>query len=72
MIYFIEPYTGTKISYNKVHNANEFRWKDENFNLEIGYDWPTSSFSNEDEKELYEIFLDFKELINGYKELRRA
>lgn len=72
MIYFIEPYTKTKISYNKVHSSNSFRWKDKNFNLEIAYDWPTDIFANEDEKEVYEMFLDFKILIDGYKELRGA
>jgi len=34
-IFFYEPYSGTKISYNKVHRSNPFRWKDKNFPLTV-------------------------------------
>ena len=66
-IYFIEPYTGTPISYNKVHNANDQRWKDRKFPLDIAYEWPTENFNTSDEQELYEMYLDFLDLLDFYE-----
>jgi len=69
MIYFIETYTGTKIPYNVVHRANEQRWKDlyKKSSLRIAYDWKDSDFETSDEQELYEMYLDFVDMLEFYK-----
>ena len=66
-IYFIEPYTGTHISYNKVHNKNDQRWKDKNFPLRIAYEWPTENFVTNEDQELYEMYIDFVDLLYFYE-----
>lgn len=66
-IYFIEPHSNTKISYNKVHSVNEFRWKDINFNLKLCYDWPRENFSTPEEEELYNDYIDLLDVYVFYK-----
>lgn len=65
-IYFTEPYSWAKISYNKVWKKNEFRWKDKNFNLILSYDGPRDNFK-EWEEEIYQDYLDMLELFVFYK-----
>lgn len=66
-IYFIEPNSDTKISYNRVHRKNEFRWKDPSFPLKIAYEGKKEDFETSDEQELYEMYLDFLDLLIFYQ-----
>lgn len=62
MIYFLEPISWTRISYNKVHKKNDQRWKIKNFPLVIKYDWPTHC-DDLSLDEGYLMYLDFVWLL---------
>lgn len=66
MIYFIETYTWTKIPYNIVHKANEFRWKDlyTKSSLRLAYEW-------KEEWEIRETYIDFIDLLERYNNKAR-
>ncbi len=68
MIYFIETYTWKTLPYNVVHKANEFRWKDlyKKSSLRLAYDWPTENFETSDQQDVYEMYVDFIELLEFY------